>query len=62
MMRYAREHGHDPAGIREWVMLVAPAGEVEFFPYWIPEDLDVPFDRGWSDRTPLTNPPELLDD
>lgn len=60
-MRYAKEHGYDPTGIKEWVLVVSQAGQVEFFPYWIPEDPDVTFDRGWSDRTPLSDPPELLD-
>lgn len=62
MIRYAREHGHDPAGLQEWVMVVSDEGAVEFFPYWIPEDPDGRFDRGWSDHTPLKDPPDSLED
>lgn len=60
LVRYAKEHGHDPTGIREWVMVVADDGRVDFYPYWIPEDPTRKFDRGWSDRTPLKDPPDLL--
>jgi hypothetical protein len=60
MVRYAQEHGHDPTGLREWVMLVSADGEVEFYPYWVDEDPDGSFDRGWHDRTPMHDPPEEL--
>jgi len=62
MVRYAKEHGYDPTGLSEWVMFVSRDGNVEFFPYWIPEDPYGKFDRGWSDRTPLKWPPDALDD
>jgi hypothetical protein len=62
MVRYAKEHGHDPTGLRAWVMVVSHEGDVAFYPYWIPEDPDGTFDRGWTDRTPLQNPPELLEE
>lgn len=58
--RYAKEHGHDTTGLNEWVMIVATDGKVDFFPYWIPEVPGKNVDRGWSDRTALKNPPELL--
>jgi hypothetical protein len=58
LVRYAKEHGHDPTELREWVMMVAEDGGVEFYPYWIPEDPNGNFDRGWSDRTPLKDPPD----
>lgn len=41
-------------------MIVSDDGEVEFYPYWIPSDPDATFDRGWSDRTPLKEPPDPL--
>lgn len=62
MVRYAREHGHDPTGLAEWVMFVAEDGTVEFYPYWVPEDDSQTYDRGWTDRTPLKQPPDRLDD
>jgi len=61
LVRYAKEHGYDPAGVPEWVMIVSDEGEVAFYPYWIPEDANRSFDRGWSDRTPLKEPPETLE-
>jgi len=62
MVRYAKEHGYDPTGVQEWVMLVSDNGEVDFYPYWIPEDPDGKYDRGWSDRTPLKDPPDSLEE
>ena len=61
MVRYAKEHGHDPTGVHEWVMFVSDRGEVDFYPHWIPENPDGKFDRGWSDCTPLKNPPDSLE-
>ena len=58
--RYAKEHGHDPTGLEEWVMIVSNEGSVQFFPYWIPENPHTNYDRGWTDRTPLKNPPDPL--
>jgi hypothetical protein len=58
--RYAKEHGHDPTGLDDWVMIVSRDGRVQFFPYWFPTDAPEDCDRGLSDRTPLKDPPELL--
>lgn len=60
MARYAKEHGYDTTGLREWVMIVADNGHIDFYPYWIPEDPNPKFDRGWSDKTPLKDPPDPL--
>jgi hypothetical protein len=60
MIRYAQEHGHDPTGLDEWVMIVSDDGDVAFFPYWFPEDPTQDYDRGWTDRTPMKDPPEPL--
>ncbi len=60
MERYAKEHGHDTTGLDEWVMIVHADGAVEFHPYWFPEDPNRMWDRGWSDDTPLKNPPDTL--
>lgn len=60
MERYALEHGHDVSGLDEWVMIVSAAGHVAFFPHWFPEDAQKQYDRGWTDRTPLKDPPDPL--
>jgi hypothetical protein len=41
----------------EWTMIVSDDGAVAFFPYAIAEDPNEDYDRGWTDRTPLRNPP-----
>ena len=60
MIKYAKEHGHDPTGLDEWTMIVSHDGEVHFYPYFIDEQPGQTYDRGWTDRTPLSDPPEKL--
>lgn len=60
MERYAIEHGHDPRGLDAWVMIVSEHGGVDFYPFWIPEDPDKEYDRGWTDKTPFKDPPDAL--
>lgn len=62
MVRYAREHGFDASGLHEWTMLVHDDGRVDFFDHYVPLPVTTTCDRGWSDRTPLADPPEPLDD
>jgi hypothetical protein len=43
-------------------MLVHDDGRVDFFDHYVPLPVTTTCDRGWSDRTPLADPPEPLDD
>jgi hypothetical protein len=60
MVQYAKSHGHDPTGLRNWTMVVSDDGEVTFYPF-ARELSPGNFDQGWGDCTPPKNPPDLLD-
>lgn len=60
MVRYAKEHGCDPTGLKDWTLVVYKDGRVDFFPFY--KELPAgDFDSGWGDNTPLKDPPESLD-
>ena len=42
-------------------MIVSDDGSVEFFDHWFPESPHKFYDRGWTDQTPLSDPPLPLD-
>ena len=65
--RYAKDHGHDPAGLDEWTMIVSADGEVRFYPYYyVSEDTCATYGEriplhGWTDEFPVWDPPLPLE-